>query len=55
MLDALSIFEEVNVDFSDAVIAAEMSAADVEAIYSFDRDFDRISGISRFEPEGPDS
>lgn len=55
MLDALSIFEEVNVDFSDAVIAAEMAAANLKEIYSCDRDFDRIAEISRFEPDGPDS
>jgi len=47
---ALVIFQEKNVDFADAQIAAQMLADGTREIYSFDRDFDRIPGITRLEP-----
>ncbi|MFN3761729.1 MAG: PIN domain-containing protein [Anaerolineae bacterium] len=50
LLQALDIFTECNVDFSDALIAAEMLWTGQEEIYSYDRDFDRISGLRRLEP-----
>lgn len=34
----------------DALQAAVVIAERMEAIYSFDRDFDRIAGIKRIEP-----
>ena len=48
--EALSLFAEENLDFSDALIVSEMHSADLNGIYSYDRDFDRIEGISRVEP-----
>lgn len=50
LLNALDIFAELNVDFSDALIAAEMLQAGQKEIYSYDRDFDRIPGLQRLEP-----
>ena len=47
---ALVLFQEKNVDFVDAVIAAQMLSDGEFDIYSFDRDFDRIAGITRIEP-----
>jgi predicted nucleic acid-binding protein len=39
-----------NLDFGDALIVASMQHAGAEALYSFDADFDRVSGITRREP-----
>ena len=38
------------VDFADAYNAAYMESRGVNEVYSYDTDFDRIEGISRFEP-----
>ncbi len=48
--EALSLFAEENIDFSDALIVSEMHSADLNGIYSYDRDFDRIEGVTRVEP-----
>ncbi len=50
MWSALNTFRQEQIDFSDALIAAEMSAAQIDEIYSYDRDFDQIAEISRLEP-----
>jgi len=50
MLKALHLFADRNIDFSDALIAAEMLQTGQAEIYSYDRDFDRITGIRRVEP-----
>lgn len=50
VLLALRLFAERNVDFSDALIAAEMLHSGQGEIYSYDRDFERIAGIRRVEP-----
>ncbi len=50
VLDAMALFEKGGVDFSDALIAAEMSTEDLTEIYSYDRDFDRIADLTRTEP-----
>lgn len=47
---ALELFRTAKLDFSDAFIAAEMSRAGVEELYSFDRDFDQVAGVRRVEP-----
>lgn len=39
-----------NVDFQDAFNAIIMQSLDLAEIYSFDRHFDRIDGITRLEP-----
>jgi predicted nucleic-acid-binding protein len=48
--EALSLFVEGHFDFSDALILAEMQDAALNEIYSYDRNFDRIEGITRTEP-----
>lgn len=50
VLQALYLFAEQDIDFSDALIAAEMLQAGWEEIYSYDRDFDRVPGLRRVEP-----
>jgi predicted nucleic acid-binding protein len=47
---ALALFAERAIDFSDALIAAEMRAVGRPIIYSFDQDFDGIPDIVRLEP-----
>lgn len=49
VLRALTLFAEHNVDYSDALIAAEL-ADESMAIYSFDRDFSRLPDVERIEP-----
>jgi len=39
----------MNIDFSDALIAAEMLHGGYTEIYSYDRDFDRVTGVGRVE------
>ena len=48
--DALQRFAAVNVDFSDAWMAARAAQLG-HAVASFDRDFDKFKDISRFEPK----
>ncbi len=48
-LAALDIFGRSNVDFGDAYVAALALESDGQVI-SFDRDFDRIPGVTRVEP-----
>lgn len=50
LLRALEIYGGSNLDFGDALIVAAMHEAGSEAVFSFDRDFDRLPGISRIEP-----
>lgn len=49
VIRALQVYAEVNVDFIDAYHAALAQSAG-GVIYSFDRDFDRIPGVSRRAP-----
>ena len=46
---ALIQFRDRNVDFVDALLAAQTITGGGD-IYSFDRDFDRLPGITRIEP-----
>lgn len=48
--EALSLFAAGGLDFSDALIVAEMRAATLEELYSYDHDFDRVEAVTRLEP-----
>lgn len=50
MRQALYTFVEQRIDFSDALIIAEMAHDGYAEVYSFDRDFDRVEQIKRIEP-----
>jgi predicted nucleic acid-binding protein len=50
LLQALALFAEKNIDFSDALISAEMLARGYTGIYSYDRDFDKAPEVERVEP-----
>jgi uncharacterized protein len=48
---ALDIFVDLNIPFADAYNAAFMEQHGFDEIYSWDTDFDKISGIVRIEPD----
>lgn len=50
VLKALELFGESSLDFGDAMLIATMHEAQVATLYSFDQDFDRITGLTRLEP-----
>ncbi len=47
---ALEIYVDHNIDWTDAFISAQMLSAGQEEIYSYDRDFDRVEGLTRLNP-----
>lgn len=49
-LRALDLYASTNLDFVDCLNIAHMERAKINAILSFDRDFDHIPGINRREP-----
>lgn len=50
LLLALSLYKEKNIDFIDALLAARMVRLKIKEIYSFDKHFDRLPGITRLVP-----
>jgi predicted nucleic acid-binding protein len=50
-LRALEIHAGYPVDFEDAMIVAHVERQGETNLYSYDRDFDQVSGIIRIEPE----
>ncbi len=50
-LRALDLYTSYpHLDFGDALAATHMEGQDIEEIYSYDTDFDRVSGVRRLEP-----
>jgi predicted nucleic acid-binding protein len=50
VLSALALYAPTNLHFEDALIAAAMQDDKVQVIYSYDKHFDRVAGVSRREP-----
>ena len=50
LLQALTLYEVKNIDFTDALVAARMQKRGVEHVFSFDTHFDRVPGIYRVLP-----
>lgn len=50
VLEALTIYGSTHLDFGDAYIVASMRRDGSDTLYSYDRDFDNIPGVSRREP-----
>ena len=48
---AFNFYVAKNISFADAYNAAYMLAEKIPNIYSWDKDFDKIEGITRLEPE----
>jgi uncharacterized protein len=47
---ALDLYTSHTIDFEDALTVAEMESLQIETLYSYDLDFDKIEGIQRIEP-----
>ena len=47
---ALNLYVEENIDWSDAYVASWMIARGITRIYSYDRDFQKISSLERVQP-----
>lgn len=50
LLQALTLYEEKNVDFADALLCVKMMKQGVSEVYSFDEHFDRLESIRRLKP-----
>ncbi len=48
---AFDLYVTKNISFADAYNAAYMISEHISNIYSWDRDFDKVPGIVRLEPE----
>jgi uncharacterized protein len=48
--NALDLYTSTNISFADAFNTAFMRANQMSEIYSWDSDFDKLSGIIRIEP-----
>lgn len=51
IIRALDYYVDKNIDFGDAILAVLTGKSKEKTIYSYDRDFDKISNIIRKEPE----
>lgn len=50
LTEALALYHERNLDFADALLAIVALRKGPTAIYSFDRHFDRVPGLTRLAP-----
>lgn len=50
LINALDIYVNFNLDFGDCILASIVKHTQNKTIYSYDHDFDKISGIKRKEP-----
>jgi predicted nucleic acid-binding protein len=50
ILQALELWKDSNLDFTDCLSVEHVRRASLDGIYSYDRDFDRVPGIRRLEP-----
>lgn len=47
---ALDLYAQTRLDFGDTMLVAAMEDAGANALYSYDRDFDRLPQVTRREP-----
>lgn len=50
IFQAFRLYVDHNIDWTDAFVAAQVLGGKSATIYSYDRDFDQISGLTRVEP-----
>lgn len=50
LIEALALYHEHNLDFADALLATVARRKGPPVVYSFDRDFDRVAGLTRLTP-----
>ena len=51
VLLALSLFQKHNIDWVDAYLAAYGEENNIDKIYSYDHDLDKVKGVKRLEPK----
>jgi predicted nucleic acid-binding protein len=49
-LRTFDLYAAYPIDFADALVVAQMERQKISELYSYDRDFDRVAGITRVEP-----
>jgi len=49
-MSILHVSDRPRLDFGDAMIVASMEEGGSTTLYSYDRDFDPVPGITRLEP-----
>ena len=50
LYDSVALYENHNIDFIDGYLSAVSKEKQLEAILSYDRDFDKVPGVKRLEP-----
>ena len=50
LLEALALYADFNIDFTDCINAAFVKYSNIAEVYSFDKHFDKFPGIKRLEP-----
>jgi predicted nucleic acid-binding protein len=50
LIRALHLYDEKNIDFADALLAAYALSRGINLVYSFDKHFSRIPGVEKLEP-----
>jgi len=50
LIQALSLYKEKNIDFADALLAVFALNRGLNLVYSFDRHFERIPGLTKVQP-----
>lgn len=50
LLNALSVYHEMNIDFIDAYNAFILKKNSIDELYSYDKHFDRLRWLKRIEP-----
>lgn len=50
LLEALALYENLNIDFTDCISAVLVQNSGVSEVYSYDKHFDKFPGIKRLEP-----
>lgn len=53
-LRALGLYAKYMLDFEDCLTIACMEQGSITQLYSYDRGFDQVTGITRLEPVGPE-
>lgn len=51
ILTALNLFQKHNIDWVDAYLAAYAEENNIDEIYSYDHDLDKVKGAKRLEPK----
>lgn len=50
LFDSIAVYENHNVDYIDAYLFVLSKEKKLDGIVSYDKDFDKLSSINRFEP-----